>query len=112
MLAFWIDLHTVNAFGLKAPNIELLLEPEGADSDEDAFQLEITRDVAKVSIVGLGMKHQPGIARRMFEALSGEGINIRMITTSDIKVSCLVKESEYYHGLAAIGREFDLFERE
>jgi len=84
----------------------------GSGSGKDGvYPVEITRGVAKVSIVGLGMKFQPGVATRMFKALGREGINIEMITTSKIKVSCLIDESEYYQALSAIGKEFDLFER-
>ncbi len=48
------------------------------------------RDIAKVSIVGDGMKTHPGVASRMFRALAEEGINIIMISTSEIKISCVI----------------------
>ena len=53
---------------------------------------EVTHDdqVAKVSVVGLGMARQTGVANKMFSALAAEGINIQMITTSEIKISVLV----------------------
>ncbi len=51
-------------------------------------------DVAKVSIVGLGMARQTGVARRMFRALADAGINIQMISTSEIKISVLVARSQ------------------
>ncbi len=51
-------------------------------------------DIAKVSAVGAGMKSHPGVAARMFSALAGEGINIMMISTSEIKVSCVI-DSRY-----------------
>ena len=47
-------------------------------------------DIAKVSITGVGMKSHPGVAARMFQALANEGINILMISTSEIRVSCVV----------------------
>ena len=46
--------------------------------------------IAKVSIVGVGMRSHSGIASKMFETLSAEGVNIQMISTSEIKVSCVV----------------------
>src|SRR5437867_6980922 len=49
-------------------------------------------DVAKVSIVGVGMRTHAGIAARMFEVLSSEGINIQMISTSEIKISVVIDE--------------------
>ncbi len=48
--------------------------------------------IAKVSIVGTGMRDRPGIAARMFEILADAGINIEMISTSEIKISCVIKE--------------------
>ena len=47
-------------------------------------------DVAKVSIVGLGMRTHAGIAARMFDVLSSEGINVQMISTSEIKISVVI----------------------
>ncbi len=49
-----------------------------------------TEDIAKVSIVGLGMRSHSGVAAKMFTALSREGINIEMISTSEIKISCVI----------------------
>jgi aspartate kinase len=48
--------------------------------------------IAKVSIVGLGMRSHAGIASKMFSLLSNEGINIEMISTSEIKISCIIEE--------------------
>ena len=49
-----------------------------------------TRHIAKVSIVGVGMRSHSGVASKMFQTLSQEGINIQMISTSEIKVSCVI----------------------
>ncbi len=65
------------------------------------------RDVAKVSVVGSGMKTQSGVAERMFEALAAAGINIQMITTSEIKISVLVSRAD---GVAALKAVHDAFE--
>jgi aspartate kinase len=51
------------------------------------------KDLAKVSIVGVGMQHHPGVASKMFGLLAKAGINIKLITTSEIKVSCLISDS-------------------
>jgi len=48
--------------------------------------------ICKVSIVGAGMRSNPGVAAKMFSALSGENINIIMISTSEIRVSCIIDE--------------------
>lgn len=64
--------------------------------------------VAKVSIVGLGMATQTGVADRMFRALADEGINLEAITTSDIKISVLVKRDQALAALRAVHSEFEL----
>ncbi|MFW6269689.1 MAG: aspartate kinase [Bacillota bacterium] len=68
----------------------------------------IDKDVAKVSIVGAGMISTPGIAAKMFKTLGNENINIQMITTSDIKISCLIKEKDAEKAVKAIHDNFDL----
>lgn len=65
-------------------------------------------DVAKVSIVGAGMQSNPGVAAAMFEALADEGINIHMISTSEIKVSCIIDESEIETAVRALHKKFEL----
>ncbi|MCL0052140.1 aspartate kinase [Peptococcaceae bacterium] len=65
-------------------------------------------DVAKVSIVGAGMISNPGVAAMMFEALADEGINIEMITTSEIKVSCVIKDTDVERAVKAIHKKFNL----
>ena len=64
--------------------------------------------VSKVSIVGLGMATQTGVADRMFRALADEDINIEAITTSEIKVSVLVKREQALAALRAVHSEFEL----
>ncbi|ADB18951.1 aspartate kinase [Pirellula staleyi DSM 6068] len=70
----------------------------------------ITSDdsVAKVSVVGLGMARQTGVAERMFRALAAAGINIQMITTSEIKISVLVRRDEAQKALRIVHQEFEL----
>lgn len=64
--------------------------------------------ISKVSIVGTGMIHHPGIAARMFKALAQANINIEMIATSEIKVSCVVRKDLSTLALRAIHTEFNL----
>lgn len=64
--------------------------------------------IAKVSIVGSGMINHPGVAARMFEALAERQINIQMIATSEIKVSCVVQEDQGVSALQAIHAAFGL----
>lgn len=65
-------------------------------------------DIAKVSIVGAGMIGQPGVAARMFEALAQHQINIQMITTSEIKISCVVAQAQGVIALQAVHKAFGL----
>ncbi len=65
-------------------------------------------DIAKVSIVGAGMVDRPGIAADMFRALSEKNINIKMISTSEIKISCLVEKNNAKEAIKALCKEFGL----
>ncbi len=65
-------------------------------------------DVAKVSIVGAGITSDPAIAASMFGALAKEGINIDMISTSGIRISCLINSNRIEDAVRAIHKEFNL----
>jgi aspartate kinase len=60
--------------------------------DLEAQDATLQTDIAKVSIVGVGMQSHSGVAARMFEALAAENINVLMISTSEIKVSCVIQD--------------------
>lgn len=79
---------------------------DGVAGKLNAIAVLIEEDVAKVSIVGAGMLGNPGTAARMFGALSKAGINIDIISTSEISISCLVKGSELKEAVNAIHDEF------
>jgi len=68
--------------------------------------ISVNDKIAKVSIVGAGMMSAPGVAAQMFEALYDEKINISMISTSEIKVSVLVDESDADRAVSAIHSKF------
>lgn len=65
-------------------------------------------DVARVSIVGVGMRTHPGVAAKMFEALARSRINIEMISTSDISISCIIKKKYAERAVRAIHKKFTL----
>jgi aspartate kinase len=73
-----------------------------------AVRFSVDEDIAKVSLVGAGMKSHPGVAADMFEALAAEGINIEMISTSPIRVSCVVRAADGERAVRAIHRKFGL----
>ena len=68
--------------------------------------VDVTDGVAKISIVGAGMVHSPGVAAKMFEALYSAGINIQMISTSEIKVSVLVDREDASAAVQAVHDRF------
>lgn len=71
-------------------------------------ELVADKDVAKVSVVGIGMRSQSGVAAKMFKVLSDEGINIKVITTSEIKISVLVDRKYMELAVQALHDAFEL----
>lgn len=71
---------------------------------------EITYEpgIAKVSIVGAGMQSHPGVAAKMFKSLGDAGINIDMISTSEIKISCAIRREDGEKAVKVIHRAFEL----
>lgn len=71
-------------------------------------EIQVNPEIAKVSIVGAGMIDRPGIASAMFETLAKENINIKMISTSEIKISCLVNKEDAHKAVKALHDVFEL----
>ncbi len=126
-----VAFKVVNQISKKNINLDLILQSVGRDGTKDItfttakeqiedavnaineikdstpFQkLVYDEDVSKVSIVGAGMESHPGVAAKMFEALFEAGINIQMISTSEIKVSVLIKAEESDRAVTAIHNKF------
>jgi aspartate kinase len=78
----------------------------------EAGGLVFDADIAKVSLVGAGMKSHPGVAADMFEALADAGINIEIITTSSIRISCVVRAADVENAVRAVHEKFRLFAEE
>jgi aspartate kinase len=66
------------------------------------------KDIARVSIVGVGMKSHPGVAATMFDTLAKNKINIEMISTSDISISCIIKNKFVETAVRALHEKFGL----
>ncbi|MEO1069723.1 MAG: ACT domain-containing protein, partial [Cyanobacteria bacterium J06638_6] len=81
---------------------------EGAAAKLGLGDVAVDAAIAKVSVVGTGMIYAPGVAARMFKALSEQGINLQMIATSEIKISCVVAKDEGVKALRAVHNAFDL----
>ena len=124
-----------NLLSQKNINVDIILQSVGRegtkditftvsrDSLEDALailrenagqlkyqDLQYADNVAKVSIVGAGMISNPGVATKMFEALYNAHINIRMISTSEIKISVLIDERDVQVAMESIHDQFKLYQ--
>ena len=119
-----------NALAKKNINVDMILQSVGRHgtkdisftcSDDDADEaakiisdimqcesVDVNKDVAKVSIVGAGMQTNAGVAAKMFEALYDENINIRMISTSEIRVTVLIDVKNTERAMNAIHDKFEL----
>ena len=76
--------------------------------DIGALRFSVDDGVAKVSLVGAGMKSHPGVAADMFDALASEGINIEMISTSPIRISCVIRKEDGERAVRAVHGRFGL----
>ena len=123
--------RVLNAVSNAGVNVDIIIQAHGsdgandmsfvvaeADADKAAAALEerreaigfekvsVDKDIAKVSVVGAGMMSSVGVASLVFEALTDAGVNIQMISTSEIKISCVIDRSEADRAVAAIHRKF------
>ena len=81
---------------------------EKISSDLEATGITHDSNVARVSVVGAGMRTNPGVAAKMFEVLAREGVNIEMISTSSIRISCVVPLPDVERAVIALHSAFDL----
>ena len=101
------------AFTIAEDDLEEALKILKAEKNTvQAAEILTDDDIAKVSIVGAGMVDRPGIAADMFRALAEKGINIKMISTSEIKISCLVDKQNANDAIKALCKEFGLESQE
>lgn len=130
-----IAFKIFNTLSKNGINIELILQSVGHDGTKDISftvsetdlpetleileeyqnaltieRIDYSKDVAKISAVGAGMMSNPGVAAKMFESLYNSGININMISTSEIKITVLVDEKEVDRALLAVHEGFGLAE--
>ena len=107
------DSHTDMTFTVSKADFKraLKLVKETAPSIE-ATEVLGDPDIAKVSAVGAGMRSHAGVASKMFETLAENKINIQMISTSEIKVSCVVEESDTEKAVKALHDAFELGDEE
>ena len=101
--------HTDISFTVPKDDVEKSLEVARAHVDDiGAEGVQADEDIARVSLVGAGMKTHPGVAATMFEVLADSGVNIDMISTSPIRISCVVREQQAEHAVQALHTAFGL----
>jgi len=106
-----VDGMTDFTFTVKRDDYERALEClEPVRQSLGARALSGDNRIAKVSVVGVGMRSHAGVAVRMFDALAAENINIQMISTSEIKISIVVAERYLELAVRCIHSEFGLSE--
>lgn len=125
-----VAFKVFNILAKKSINVDIILQSVGRDGSKDiAFTvaesvvdeavdiiestfsdnyetLDVSKDVAKVSIVGAGMMSNPGVAAKMFEALSDVGINISMISSSDINITVVIGENDTQKAMNVVHEAF------
>ncbi len=113
-----VDLIVQNVSEKNIATISFTIKNEDVNLAKKVFEelkniitfsdFNIDSDVAKVSIVGAGMQSQPGVAAKMFKILADEKINIEMISTSPIRISCVVRKDKVKAAVKALHKGFDL----
>jgi aspartate kinase len=81
---------------------------QAAAKDIEAKSVSVTEAIAKVSLIGVGMRSHSGVAAKMFEVLAREGVNIMMISTSEIKISCVIDEKYLELAMRSLHSAFGL----
>ena len=105
-IAFTVVNRVLQAASAVAEAILPSLQTDSQSADR--AEVMIDRAIAKVAISGAGMIGRPGIAAKMFKTLADAEINIQMISTSEVKVSCVIEESECDRALHLLSQAFDI----
>jgi aspartate kinase len=106
-----VSLHGTTDISFTVPHDDLEAAKQVAASLQDEIGASATYtdpDIATISIVGAGMRTHPGVSATMFEVLATEGINIEMISTSAIRLTCVVRASEADKAVVALHKAFGL----
>ncbi len=105
------SVHGTTDISFTVPRTDLETAVEGASAlldDLGATGVSSDEGIARVSVIGAGMKSHPGVTATMFETLASEGINIDLISTSTIRISCTVREEDVERAVRALHRAFEL----
>jgi aspartate kinase len=104
-IAFTLNKQAIGRAQAVAEAISPVLHDNSHPSDT---QVLVSSETAKVSIVGAGMIGRPGVAAQMFKTLADAGVNIQMISTSEIKVSCVIANTDCDRAIAALCQQFEI----
>ncbi len=104
-IAFTVDKQVTARAQAVAEAISPALHDNFTPSHDSVM---VAGDIAKVSIVGAGMIGRPGVAAQMFKTLATAGVNIQMISTSEIKVSCTIASADCDRAIAALCQQFEI----
>jgi len=104
-IAFTVDKQASKRAQAVAEAISPVLHDKSIVNDDRVL---VADDIAKVSIVGAGMIGRPGVAAQMFKTLADVGINIQMISTSEIKVSCVIAAADSDKAIDALCHQFEI----
>ena len=105
------SLHGTTDISFTVPKTDLATSVRVADQlkgELGATEVSSDDDVARVSLIGAGMKSHPGVTATMFETLAADGINIDMISTSTIRISCMVRTADVERAVRSLHAAFDL----
>jgi aspartate kinase len=106
-----VSLHGTTDISFTIPESDLAVSTEVCEAlvpELDATGVTSDDDVARVSLVGVGMKTHPGVTALTFETLAAQGINIEMISTSSIRISCLIRAEQAEDAVRALHAAFEL----
>lgn len=106
-IAFTVTKNSLNRAEAVAAAIVPALGAQLGSAPEDA-DVMVERQIAKVSIAGAGMIGRPGVAAQMFSTLAAAGVNIQMISTSEVKVSCVIDAEDCDRAIAALCETFEV----
>jgi aspartate kinase len=106
-----VSVHGVTDISFTVPKNELdtsLRVTTGLQQEIGATDVLADAQIARVSLIGAGMKSHPGIAAKMFETLADQGVNIDMISTSPIRISCVVRDHQVEQAVQTLHSAFNL----
>jgi aspartate kinase len=104
-------VHGVAELSFSVPKDDAAATRRGIDAAAETLgpmEIDENEDLGKVSLIGAGMRSHPGIAARMFRTLADEGINLQMISTSPIKISCMIDRSDVERAVRSLHAVFAL----